>query len=438
MKLEGSLDAFSLPDVFQLLSLTKKSGALHLAHGPVRGVVHFSTGAVSGAVSDLDRQGLARRLVGQGVVDDAALRRAVERAQDRNRGETVGVARALVQAGAVDAEAVRALAAAHTVDAVFDLLGWPEGDFAFAVDEPNPDDVGLALPSDEVVAQARERRESWETVSRVIPSPAVVLTVPVVLPGPVAELSLTAEEWGLLALVDGHRTVGELVEVSGAGQFGVVAALAALVQRGLLALRDEDAPDHVALVRRRQALLATLEQPVVDAQPAPAEAPAPTAAPVAEPAAEPAVPAVAAESSTTQMIAPLVVHPTQPGAPAPVPAAPAVPTAVPAPEPVAPAAATPAPEAAPAPLAPAAHAGGAHQPQGVVPGRPDYLPQRRPDYPEPTTSATPPPGPVGVGRPSAPTHGNAAVHPATSPLIERDPSVNRSLLLRLIAGVRGL
>ncbi|MCZ3387033.1 MAG: DUF4388 domain-containing protein, partial [Actinomycetia bacterium] len=35
MKLEGSLDAFSLPDVFQLLSLTKKSGGLHLTNGQV-------------------------------------------------------------------------------------------------------------------------------------------------------------------------------------------------------------------------------------------------------------------------------------------------------------------------------------------------------------------------------------------------------------------
>ena len=32
----------------------------------------------------------------------------------------------------------------------------------------------------------------------------------------------------------------------------------------------------------------------------------------------------------------------------------------------------------------------------------------------------------------------AAVAPAASPYIERDPSVNKSLLLRLIAGVRGL
>ncbi len=30
MKLEGTLDAFSLPDIFQLLSFTKKTGTLHL------------------------------------------------------------------------------------------------------------------------------------------------------------------------------------------------------------------------------------------------------------------------------------------------------------------------------------------------------------------------------------------------------------------------
>jgi hypothetical protein len=434
VKLEGSLDAFSLPDVFQLLSLTRKSGALHLSHGPngphstVRGVVHFCEGALSGAASDLDRQGLARRLVGQGVVDDAALRRAVDRAMDRNRGETVGVARALVQAGAVDAESVRSLAAEHTVDAVFDLLGWAEGDFAFAVDETNPDDVGLALASEDVVARARERRESWETVSRVIPSPAVVLTMPVVLAAPVDSLALTLEEWGLLALVDGNRTVGELVEVSGAGQFGVVAALATLVQRGLLALRDEDAPDHVELVRRRHALLAPLEEGAVAPSAEPVAAPEPVGEPTAAPAPDAgSLPPVEAATQpatqpttqpATQMIAPLVVHPEQQAAPeADAPAA-----------------------ASPAVASPAAHTGGAHQPQGVVPERPEpYLPRRRPDYPEPgTTPAAAAASAFSSPRVSAPTHGSAAVHPATSPLIERDPSVNRSLLLRLIAGVRGL
>ena len=104
MKLEGSLDAFSLPDVFQLLSLTKKSGGLHLADGQAVGVVYFD----GGAIPERSRTPPSRRWPdgwsGVGAVDDAALRRAVERACV----EPVGVARALVESGGAEPELVRA------------------------------------------------------------------------------------------------------------------------------------------------------------------------------------------------------------------------------------------------------------------------------------------------------------------------------------------
>ena len=53
MKLEGSLDAFSLPDIFQLLSFTKKSGGLHLRRAAIHGCVYFRDGSVTGATSDV-------------------------------------------------------------------------------------------------------------------------------------------------------------------------------------------------------------------------------------------------------------------------------------------------------------------------------------------------------------------------------------------------
>src|SRR6478609_151081 len=91
MKLEGSLDAFSLPDIFQLLSFTKKSGGLHLASDGCDGVVFFAGGQVTGASADGSRQPLARRLIGAGAVDDDALSAAVKAATD---GESVGVVKA--------------------------------------------------------------------------------------------------------------------------------------------------------------------------------------------------------------------------------------------------------------------------------------------------------------------------------------------------------
>jgi hypothetical protein len=403
VKLEGSLDAFSLPDVFQLLSLTKKSGGLHLTNGQVSGVVYFAGGAVTGASSDASRQALARRLVGLGAADDAALRRAVERAA----ADGAGVTRALVEAGAVDPSVVQRLALQQVVDAVFDLLRWPNGDFSFAMDEENPDEVGLSVPADQIVNEAAARRESWESLSRLIPSPEVVLTMPVVVP---EGTTVAPDEWALLSLVDGVRPVGELVDVSGAGQFAVVSTLGALLQRGLLAIRDEESPDHIALVRRRQQLLAPLEGGAVAA---------PTATPSPDPAPIPPVTVgVPASGAVT---------------------APAAPPLAPTAEPLAPAA-----SADPGVLP------GAHDPASVVPPRPEpFLPRREVDHPEPSRAPSfgaPAAGGAPVSPPlTAPTSGATgtvgtatAAQPVAESAIERDPTVNRSLMLRLIAGVRGL
>ena len=435
MKLEGSLDAFSLPDIFQLLSFTKKTGGLHLAAEGSDGVVFFSDGQVTGASADSSRQPLARRLIGSGAVDDDALAAAVAAV---NAGEGIGLVRALLDAGAVDAELLRRAAAEQTVDAVFDLTRWKAGDFAMVVDEPNPDDVGLTLAIDAVLAEAETRRATWETVSQVVPGPSTVLAMPVVLG---TEPSVSREEWALLALVDGRRTVTELVDLTGSGQYAVVSTLAALVARGLLEVRGDaaDAADHVAVVARRHRLLSSLE------------AFTPAAAPVGAPVAtRPA----GTEPVLAEAAVPVATAPTPPARDesAPESATGERATGEPAtgePATDSPALATASMSASPAEARSEAiestpdMLGGAHVPGDVVPPRPEpFLPRRQAEFDEGT--ATPP-----VRAPSVPAGqpapiGDVVGATVTSPdpdaptAIERDPSINRSLMLRLIAGVRGL
>jgi hypothetical protein len=78
VRLEGTLDAFSLPDIFQLLSFTKKTGTLHLRRDGAAGAVHVRDGAITGARADVARHELSRRLLGTGLVDDEALASAAE------------------------------------------------------------------------------------------------------------------------------------------------------------------------------------------------------------------------------------------------------------------------------------------------------------------------------------------------------------------------
>ena len=402
MKLEGSLDAFSLPDVFQLLSFTKKTGGLHLSNDGCDGVVFFTAGQITGASADTSRQPLARRLIGSGAVDDGSLGAAVQRARD---DKDIGVVKALLEANAVEAELLRQAVSDQSVDAVFDLLQWQTGEFAFVMDEVNPDDVGVSVQTETVIADADARRVSWETVSQVVPSPTAILSMPVVLPD---DPEVSRDEWALLALIDGRRSVNDLVDLTGCGRYAVVSTLAGLVSRSLLEVR-EDGDDHVSVVVRRHELLA----PVEVALPAPVKKPA-AATPVAPPAAR-----SGAEDD----------------APAEAPA-----------------------DAQPAPVEPADESdlvvrasagdgpmmlGGAHVPGDVVPPRPEpFLPRRQAEFDDGTPAAvnrSVPQATPGVsgGAGTGDVVGATALEPQPS-LIERDPSVNRSLMLRLIAGVRGL
>jgi hypothetical protein len=285
VRLEGTLDAFGLPDILQLLAFTRKSGALRLSAPPAAGVVRVREGAICAASSDTSRQVLARRIIGAGLVDDDALRRAVDSVRPDH-----GVVAGLLEAGAVDEQALLPLAAEQATDAVGELLRWTGGEFSFVVDDADPDPLPLQLAVDEVVAEGQRRRSVWDELVAVIPSTEVALTLAV---APAEDPRCSREEWGLLALVDGSRTVTQIVALLGRSEFAVVRSLAALVTRGLLVVPGAAGPGGGFVeLSRRQALLGTLEGGSPHAaEPLPSAAAIPTQpAPHAEPAGASAAP----------------------------------------------------------------------------------------------------------------------------------------------------
>jgi hypothetical protein len=436
VKLEGSLDAFSLPDIFQLLSFTKKSGGLHLRRADTRGCVYFLDGAVSQATSDEGRQALARRLIALTIVGDDDLAAAVKRSEAE---PNIGVAKALLEAGAIDAQTLRDVANEHAVDAVFDFLRWADGDFSFSVGEVGPDDVGISVPVEELVTASKSRLESWEQARKAVPSSDAVLVVPLTIDD---DAILSQAEWALLALVDGRRTVTDLVEMGGRGEFAVVSALAAMVERDLLAVGEGDEQGASALTRR-YAVLSKLETatPRVNSFERAADI-------------EPVPPVVAADEpgeiddsddsdDSDDADDDSDDEPTREGDSPDAPRTPVSPFArTRAPS------LTSHPDKADGPDAAAAdghdddHVLVPDTRAQVMPGRAEgFGPRRRPDFPDdagylaPRTSLSAALG-VSSGGQAAAAPALAEVDPNTH--IERDPSVNKSLLLRLIAGVRGL
>ncbi|MGI9016419.1 MAG: DUF4388 domain-containing protein [Euzebya sp.] len=70
--LAGSLQEFSIPDIFTLLASTRRTGVLNLASPQTRGRVWMVSGDLTYAVADVTRAPLAARLLHGGEIEAPA------------------------------------------------------------------------------------------------------------------------------------------------------------------------------------------------------------------------------------------------------------------------------------------------------------------------------------------------------------------------------
>jgi hypothetical protein len=288
--LEGKLGEFSLPDIFQLLTLTKKSGSLHVDAGTTLGRVWFRDGQVYFAMANVRRMALGARLVSAGLVTEEQLSQVLAA---RNGAGAGAVARELVERSIVDGATLDEFIRGQIEDAIFDLMRLEDGDFLFDATDDTDAPVGLNVSTEHLIVEGTHRLEEWSAIRRHVPSSEQVLAM--VPAAPDEQITLTAEQWRLLILVDGTRTVRDIVELHGKGEFGTSRLLSELVQARLVEACDpEEGPTTLARMLERRAGLRRLEElelgpPEPSEDPTPAAEQAPAQPP--EPKPEPPAPA---------------------------------------------------------------------------------------------------------------------------------------------------
>ncbi len=132
MSLVGRLEDLALPDILQIISLSKKTGTLVVRSRKGTGMVVFKNGQVIQAASDGIRDSLGNILVSQGMLDEAALSRALA-LQKRKADSPLGMI--LVEMGAVSAQTLEAVVRKQIEEIIYDLLDLEEGFFNFELGE---------------------------------------------------------------------------------------------------------------------------------------------------------------------------------------------------------------------------------------------------------------------------------------------------------------
>lgn len=133
MSLIGRLEDLALPDIFQIVSLSRKTGALIVTGREGKGVVVFKNGQVIQATADFIKEDIGEILLLWEIVKKKDLDLAIE--IKRRLPEDKQIEEILLEMGIISRETLEEVNRRRIEDIVYRLLLWENGDFSFELGE---------------------------------------------------------------------------------------------------------------------------------------------------------------------------------------------------------------------------------------------------------------------------------------------------------------
>lgn len=259
MALEGTLKDFSLADIFQLIGLQRKTGVLTLRGKDDTVTVTFLDGKVVAADSLNKRleNRLGTVLVKSGIMTPEQLNRALE--IQRETLQRLGFI--LVHYGIISQDALRSALQLQIMQIVYRLFRWKDGEYHFSQEttiEYDRDNV-VPISAESVLMEGARMIDEWPIIEKRIRSYDMVFRRKamhqeiVVVSADEAEIDfdesriarkkgvatsdkirIAEEEKAIYDMVDGKRTVGDIVEISRFAEFDTVKFLYELLTRDLI------------------------------------------------------------------------------------------------------------------------------------------------------------------------------------------------------------
>lgn len=266
MALEGTFKDFHVADIVQLIGLQRKTGVLTLEGEEDTLSLTFQDGAVVWVQSTRVpwEQRIAGPLLARGLLKPAQLQEALSLQKETSKKLPI----ILAEKGYLQRKEWDSILGKEVEEAVYRPFRWTAGRYRFVSQSTvDPPEGKLGpLGAESVLMEGIRRVDEWPMIRERVPSTAMVFKVG----SRATKLSPKNVEPGevkMLDLVDGKRTVQELVDASGLGEFEGMRSLASLVGAGAIA---STGPIPVST-----AGLAMVEAPVVRAAPSlPARGPA--------------------------------------------------------------------------------------------------------------------------------------------------------------------
>jgi hypothetical protein len=207
--LEGDISAFRLADVLTFLSTTRKSGTLTVACDGREAWLYFQDGSLVYAGSNREEFRLGSILLRKKRITPEQ-RSRIDELMLREGGRFGELA---VQEHVLTEEQLRDFLKIQVSEIVYDAFVWHGGTFSFTHETTLPSyAVTIAIDLPNLIMEGARRIDEWEQCLQLLPDKNVIFRV-VSTPRD-EKITLTVDEWKILFLINGQRTLEELCEDS--------------------------------------------------------------------------------------------------------------------------------------------------------------------------------------------------------------------------------
>ena len=238
MGLKGDLSTFSLAEVFQLIASSAKEGTLEVSDEESRKVIYFSKNGIK-LLSSGKRKGLplGELLLRAGVITQAQLNQALE----HQKKTSLRLGEILRAFGFIKEDDIQRAVRSQIEEEIYDLFTWQKASFEFKEGSPpaellDPENpvTALNLDANALVFEAARRIDEWELIRKHIPHTFIIFAQTEQAESVQHRTDTTQAARVVLPLVNGLRTVEEIVRDSHLGNLEASKAVYALLTEGVI------------------------------------------------------------------------------------------------------------------------------------------------------------------------------------------------------------